>query len=420
MKKQLVLILIILSFNYANSQVQLTLEECYSKAYTNYPLIKQKQYIEQSKDYNVSNVWKGYLPQVTLNGQVTYQSDVTSLPISIPGIQIESLTKDQYKAYADVSQLIYDGGLVSTQADIQKSLADVEEQKVETELLKVKESVNQIYFGILSLDLQIKQLESVKNDLDESLAKLNASLENGIATKTNVDILKAEVLNVDQRFIELMSSRKAYLTMLGLLINSRLSDSTVLAIPPQEIIPAQVEINRPELKMFSYQINVIENQRGLTLAKILPKASLFFQGGYGKPTLDMLKNNFDWYYVAGLRLTWAISNLYTNSNENEINLLNKNIIDVQQETFSLNTNIAIEQQLIEINKLKELINIDEEIIELRTSVKESVKSQLENGVVTSSDYIRELNSEDRAKQNLAIHTIQLLMVQYKHKLTVGY
>jgi outer membrane protein TolC len=172
--------------------------------------------------------------------------------------------------------------------------------------------------------------------------------------------------------------------------------------------------------MFSYQINVIENQRGLTLAKILPKASLFFQGGYGKPTLDMLKNNFDWYYVAGLRLTWAISNLYTNSNENEINLLNKNIIDVQQETFSLNTNIAIEQQLIEINKLKELINVDEEIIELRTSVKESVKSQLENGVVTSSDYIRELNSEDRAKQNLAIHTIQLLMVQYKHKLTVGY
>ncbi|HCY75016.1 MAG TPA: transporter [Ignavibacteriales bacterium] len=420
MKKLFVLTLILLSFDYGYSQTRITLDECYSKAYANYPLIKQKEYVMQSKDYNVSNVWKGYLPQITINGQATYQSDVTSLPISLPGIKIESLTKDQYKAYADVSQVIYDGGMMSSQADIQKSLAKVDDQKLETELLKVKESVNQIYFGILSLDQQLKQIELIKNDLNESLSKLNASFENGIATKTNVDILKAEVLNTEQRFIELMSSRKAYLNMLSLFINSRLDDSTTFAIPPAENITSQSEINRPELKMFSYQRDMLENQRGLTIAKILPKASLFFQGGYGKPTLDMLKNDFDWYYIAGARLTWSLSNLYTQSNENELNELNKYIIDSQKETFLLNTNIAVEQQLIEINKLKELINVDKEIIDLRTSIKEAVRSQLENGVVTSSDYIRELNSEDRARQNLAIHTIQLLMVQYKYKLTIGY
>jgi len=120
-----------------------------------------------------------------------------------------------------------------------------------------------------------------------------------------------------------------------------------------------------------------------------------------------------------VRLTWPLSNLYTQGNEKEINELNEKMVDTQKETFILNTNVSIKQQLIEINKLKDLINVDKEIIALRTSVKEATKSQLENGVVTSSDFIRDLNSEDKAKQSLAIHTIQLLLAQYSYKITIG-
>lgn len=419
MKKLFLLTLLLLSLDLAKAQNQITLDECYSKARENYPLIKQKEYIAQSKDYSVSNVWKGYFPQITINGQATYQSDVTSLPISLPGIKIESLTKDQYKAYADVSQVVYDGGIMSSQVDIQNSIAEVDNQKLEIDLMNLKQRVNQIYFGILLLDEQLKQLQLVKKDLNEGLSKLSASYEYGTATKTNVDILKAELLNTEQRSIEMVASRKAYINMLSLLINSNLDENTNFEqpVPPDNL--QQQELNRPELKLFLSQKNMIENQGGLTFSKILPKASLFFQGGYGKPTLNMLKNDFDWYYIAGARLTWPISNLYTQGNENEINELNKKIIDSQKETFLLNTNISIKQQLIEINKLKDLINVDKEIIELRTSVKKATKSLLENGVATSSDFIRDLNSEDSAKQNLAIHTIQLLLAQYNYKLTIG-
>jgi outer membrane protein TolC len=419
MKNLSLIIMLLVSFGFAKAQNQITLEECYSKARENYPLIKQKEYIAQSKEYSVSNVWKGYFPQVTINGQATYQSDVTSIPISLPGIKIESLTKDQYKAYADVSQVIYDGGMMSSQADIQNSLAEVDDQKLEIELLKVKERVNQIYFGILLLDEQLKQIKLVKKDLNESLSKLTASFNNGVATKTNVDALKAEVLNTEQKYIEMISSRKAYINMLSLLINVSLDESTEFVQPQELIIISQEEINRPELKLYSYQQNMIENQNGLTFSKILPKASLFFQGGYGKPTLNMLDNQFDLYYITGAKLSWPLSNLYTQGNEKEINELNKKIIDSQKETFLLNTNVSIKQQLIEINKLRELIKVDKEIIELRTSIKDAAKSQLENGVLTSSDFIRELNSEDSAKQNMAIHTIQLLLTQYNYKITTG-
>lgn len=419
MKKLIIIILLLATSATVLPQTVLTLDKCYEKSRANFPLIKQKEYIAKSKEYSISNVWKGYFPQITISGQATYQSDVTSLPITLPGIKIEPLTNDQYKAVADVSQTIWDGGIMSAQADIQRSNADVDDEKIEIELLKVKDRINQIYFGILLLNKQLVQTELVKKDLNASFDKLTAAFANGTATKPNVDILKAELLKTDQREIELKSSRKSFIDMLGLLINKRLDETWKLEQPEIQNVYESNEINRPELKLYSSQENLIENQNGLTLAKILPKASLFFQGGYGKPTLNMLKNSFDLYYIAGARLTWSPSNLYTYENESEIIELNKKSVEAQKETFLLNTNLSLKQQIGEIDKLKDLIKIDKEIISIRTSVKEATRAQLENGVITSSDFIRELNAEDQAKQNLSIHTIQLLLAQQNYKLTIG-
>ena len=419
MKKLLIIPMFLLSVGFIKAQTTLTLDECYLKSRENYPLIKQKEYIAKTKDYTVSNVWNGYFPQITLNAQATYQSDVTSLPISIPGIKIDNLTKDQYKIVADVTQTIYDGGIMSSQSGFQKSLAEVDNQKLEIELLKVKDRVTQIYFGIILLDKQLTQIDFVKSDLQASLSKLNAALEYGTALKSHVDVLKAELLKTGQKEIELFSSRLAFIQMLGLLINQELNESTKLEEPSSNTFISDVEINRPELKLFSSQLNMIDNQDGLTISKILPKASLFFQGGYGKPTLNMLQNQFDWFYITGARLTLPLSNFYSYGNEKEINEISKKNIEAQKETFLLNTNITVKQQLQEIEKLKKLISVDKEIIDLRTSVKEAAKSQLENGVITSNDFIRELNAEDTAKQNLAIHTTQLLLAEYNYKITTG-
>ena len=419
MKRLLIISVFLLSGELVKPQTTLTLDECYNKSRDNYPLIIQKEYIVKSKDYTVSNIWNGYFPQITISGQATYQSDVTTLPISVPGITIDKLTKEQYKVVADVSQVIYDGGIMSFQSDFQNSLAEVDDQKLEIELLKVKESVNQIYFGILLLDAQLKQIGLLKNDLNESLLKLNAALENGTTIKSNVDVVRAELLKANQKEIELNSSRIAFIQMLGLLINQSLDESTKLEQPILNNFSSELEITRPELKLFSSQQNMITSQDGLTISKVLPKASLFFQGGYGKPGLNMLLNEFDWFYIAGVRLTLSLSNLYNYENEKEINELNKKNIEAQKQTFVLNTNISVKQHLQEIDKLKKLIAVDREIIDIRISVKESTIAQLENGVITSSDFIRELNAEDTAKQNLAIHTIQLLLAQYNYKITIG-
>jgi outer membrane protein TolC len=419
MKRLLFITLLLLSSELITPQSQLTLDDCYEKARINYPLIKQKDYIAKTKDYNVSNVWNGYFPQITISGQATYQSDVTQLPVAFPGIVIERLTQDQYKIFADVTQTIYDGGIMGSQSGIQESINEIDNQKIEVELLKVKERVNQIYLGVLLLDAQLIQIEFVLEDLNTSIAKLNAAYLNGTATKSDVDVLRAEHLKTEQRKIELISSRNTYLNMLALLINENINESTKLSTPSQINLLSGEDISRPELKLYSAQKSLIENQNGLTDSKIIPKANLFFQGGYSKPGLNVFKNDFAWYYITGIRFSWSLSNLYNYGNESEINQLNMQGIDVQTETFLLNTKITSNQQLQEIDKLKKLIDVDKSIIELRTSVKESAQAKLENGVITSNDYIRELNAEDNAKQNLEIHKIQLLLAQYNYKITTG-
>jgi outer membrane protein TolC len=419
MKILLLLTLLLLSFNFVKAQSQISLEECYEKARENYPLIKQKEYIEQSKDYNVNNVWKGYFPQITILGQATYQSDVTQVPAALPGIVIQRLSLDQYKVVADVTQTIYDGGIMSSQAGIQESFSEIDNQQIEIELLRVKERVNQIYLGVLLLDAQLTQLELVKDDLNASISKLDAAYKNGTATKSDVDVLRAELLKTEQRKIELNSSRISYINMLGLLINENLNESTNLSTPSQINYLKTDEIIRPELNLYSAQKNLIENQDGLITSKIIPKANLFFQGGYGRPGLNMFINDFAWYYIAGIRVSWSLSSLYTYGNEGEINQLNLQSIDAQTETFLLNTKITTNQQLQDIDKLNKMIEVDKSIIELRTSVKLAAESKLENGVITSNDYIQELNAEDTAKQNLEIHKIQLLLSQYNYKITTG-
>jgi outer membrane protein TolC len=418
MKRLLFITLLLINQDFIISQTQLTLEDCYEKARINYPLIKQKDYIAKTKDYSVSNIWNGYFPQITLLAQATYQSDVTEVPMPLPGVVIERLSKDQYKVAVDVTQTIYDGGVISSQAGLQESISEIDDQKIEIELLKIKERVNQIYLGILLIEAQLNQIDLVINDLNASISKLDAAYANGTATKSDVDVLRAELLKTEQRKIELNSSRLSYINMLGLLINESLNESTIFSTPSQINFLAE-EITRPELKLYSAQKNLIENQDGITVSKIIPKANLFFQGGYGKPGLNMFVNDFDWYYITGIRFSWSLSNLYSYGNESEINQLNLQSIDAQTETFLLNTKITTNQQLQEIDKLKKLIEVDKSIIDLRTSVKESAKAKLENGVITSSDYVRDLNAEDNAKQNLEIHKVQLLLAQYNYKITMG-
>ncbi|MBX2942511.1 MAG: TolC family protein [Cyclobacteriaceae bacterium] len=403
----------------AQAQSPLTIEKCYERAHNNYPLIKQKQLIEQSKEYSIANVRSGYLPQISINAQATYQSDVTQVPIAAPGFDIEPLSKDQYKFYGEISQSLYDGGAIKGQKLLMETNARIDDQKLEVELYKIKERINQLFFGILLVDEQTAQIRLLQNDLERNITRVESAVRNGIAYKMSIDLLRAEYLKATQRIIETQSMRQAYVTMLGYFINLPLDDNTVFEKPVVLSFEDQPILTRPELTLFNYQSELLGAQYELGKTKTLPRVGLFLQGGYGKPALNMLKNEFDTYYLGGVRLNWSLSGFYNTKRDEQIRDLNLQQVNAQMETFEFNTTLLTTQQKQELNKLNKLIEVDDKIIALRTSIKTMAEAQQENGVITTNDYLRELNAEDQAKQNRLLHEMQLLMALYAYQNTIG-
>lgn len=414
--KIVVAFFMLISFRPSAAQ-QLTIEECYDKARQNYPLIKQKELVAKSKEFTINNVKSGLLPQISLNGQASYQSDVTRLPGG--SSLVEPLSKDQYKIYVDVNQSIYDGGVVKRNSALQETASQVEDQKIEVELYKIKERINQIYFGALLINEQLAQTELVKKDIETSLLKMESAIRNGTAFRTNADILQAELLRNDQRAVELKAGRKSYLDMLGMFIHQSLNESATLQKPQTLIVQNEPVISRPEISLYNYQSQLYAAQQQLNNTRVAPRVSLFAQGGYGRPGLNMLLNQFDTYYIGGLRFSWNLGGYYNAHRDKQILDLNLQSVNQQTETFLFNTQLSWQQQNNDLSKLRELIQIDEKLIELRVRIKNTAKSQLDNGVITANDYLRELNAEDQAKQNLSVHQIQLLMTQYSQQLTTG-
>jgi outer membrane protein TolC len=396
----------------------LTLEKSYALAEQNYPVIKQRDLVRQTTQLSVENLSKGYLPQISLSGQATYQSDVTKIDVSFPGFNFNPPTKDQYKVVADVNQLIYDGGVIRQQKVSQQLNEEVEEQKVEVELYKLKDRINQIYLSVLYLEDQLRQSELVKQDLQTGIKQVEAQVNNGAVLKSNLNVLKAQLLQADQRTIELRASRKGLLMTLGLFLNQSLNESTILQRPFSPLVTDK-NIARPELKLYNNQSKQLEQQTKLIQARNLPKTSLFVQGGYGKPGLNLLKNDFSFYYVGGVRVNWPLGGLYTQKREKELIKVNQKIVDIQKETFLLNTNTQLAQQQSEIDKFNQLVQTDQAIIDLRLEVKEAARAQLQNGVITANDYLREVNAEDQSRQSLITHQIQLLEAQINYQTTLG-
>jgi outer membrane protein TolC len=418
--------LLILAINFQVSSQTVTglsIDSCYLKARRNFPIVKQFGLIEKTKNYSLDNVSKGYLPQVTIGGQATYQSDVTqpTLNSSLPGggttPLFETISKDQYKIYGEAVQPITELFTLSNQKDLVEKNSEIEKQKLEVELYRLRERIDQVFFGMLLIDQQISQVELMKKDIQTGIDKTNAAIANGITLKSNLYLLQAEMLKADQRTIELQAARKSYADVLSLFIAEPITESTIIEKP--ELPKFSAVISRPEIEMYEIQKQVFDIQGNIVNARNLPRFSLFLQSGVGRPALNMLSNDFDFYYLGGLRLNWSLSSFYTSRKEKEILGFNQSSMDIQKETFLFNTNLTVKQQFNEAAKIESLIQTDSEIIKLRENIKTIAQSQLANGVISVNDYVSFVNAEDQARQNLLLHQTQLLMVLYNNRTTTG-
>lgn len=409
--------------SYAPCFAQLSIEACYEKARANYPLIKQYGLIEKTKEYNLSNAAKGYLPQVTFSAQATYQSDVTEIPIDLDaigltGVKIPSVSQDQYKMELALSQTLWDGGAIRSERKALRTQAEVDQRDMDVNMYTINERVNQLYFGVLLADAQLEQNKVLQAELRRSCEQVSSYIKNGIAQQSDLDAIRVDLLKAKQTEAQFEHTKRAYREMLSRLIGEEIGEETRL-VKPEAVRPLTKENNRPELELYQAQIRNLRAQDSRITAGMMPKLGLFVTGGYGKPGLDMFEDKFKAYYLAGVKLSWNLGSLYTVKDDRRKIQTSIRAIETQRETFLFNTSLDVAQRDASIDKYVAQLRYDDEIIALRGSVRRASEAKMANGTLSGTDLTRDIHAEQSAIQDKILHEIELLMAIYNLRYAIN-
>jgi len=420
MKKQFLLWIAIFLGCFTWAQETVTLELCTAKAIENYPLIRQKELYPESHDLKIQNLNKNYLPQLNVNGQASYQSDVTKTPIqNIPGVKFPTVSKDWYKMTLDVNQVIYDGSATGRQKYVEDISLEIDKQSVEVELYQLKDRIHQVYFNILLLRENKKVLKLYYDNLNSKLNDVESGVKNGTILSSNADVLKAEIIKSEQAIAETVITLASFIAMMNEFTGLSLNESSGFEVPAVDLTIGVFQNNRPEYSMFSLQQNKIDATKKLLGSSLLPRLSAFGQAGYGRPGYDMLLDKFDDFYMIGARLSWKPWDWNHSRKEKEVLSIQNEIISTQKETFDKNLKIDLENKSAEIRKVEEMIERDQKIIELREKISKASSSQLDNGIITATQYLGELTAESNARLDLESHKIMLVRAKLAYKTTLG-
>ena len=404
---------------FAQTTSGITLEKCFQLAEANYPLAAQKGILQSISDEQISRINAFWQPQATVNAQATYQSDVTHVPISFPGIDIPVLSKDQYKATLDVTQTLYDGGVTKQQRTMQQLSTAVETEKIDVDLYKLREKVSQLYFAVLIADKNIELIKTLQSELATQKDKLVAAQQFGTASSFQTDQLQAEIFKADQRLIEVQSAKTAAMNMLSQLTGINISASDAFATPEFTAQLSDTINERPELKLIQLQQDLLQQQSDFASEATLPKVALFAQGGYGKPGLNFLDDAFKFYYIGGIKFSYSLWNGNTKKYDAAIAQLNRQTLDLNRNAFLQSGNIQTAQYRSDIQKYEQLIASDTGIVALKQKLKAGATAQLDNGTLSAKDYISYVNDETEAKITMATHQMQLLSAQLNYLITLG-
>lgn len=402
----------------AFSQETLTLEACYALAEKNYPLAKQKELLEEKINSEIRVLEKEKLPKLHLNAQATYQSDVIKFPLQIPNSTVEPPNKDQYRATIDANQLIYNGGNIAANTRFKTAELATQQQQVAVNLYTLKSRINQNYFNVLLFQEQEKLLLSKMKELNARLKEVNTGVKYGAVLPASLQILNAEQLKLEQQISQTNFDRKKALNNLSLLLSQNI-DTNITLSNPAILVSSEIDSQRPELELFDLQETQLESSKEVISKSNYPKVFGFAQAGYGNPGLNMLDNSFQDFYMVGLKLNWNVFDWGKTKEQKQAVDISKEIVTTEKETFVLNNEMQQKEAESDINKYESMLQKDAKIIALREKVLQATTSQLQNGTITSSEYITELNNLYEAKIDQQLHKIQLSLAKANYKVIKG-
>lgn len=391
------------------AQESLSLFECHQMAIENAPRLRDREIIQEIGELKTEQAGTNWYPTLDLNGKVSYQSDVVTITLANENVPVKfpEVPHDQYGFNLDISQTIYDGGITKQLKNYEQAANAADIQQVEVDLYGLKGKVNQYFFAILSLQENRKNLEVHQENIMARQKQVKMAIEHGTMLETEFKVLEVEVLKVKQSMLEVESRKKSYLDALQVLCGELFGEEAVLENPVFESVGNQ-EAARPEHRLFDLKDASMEAGKELIEKQRLPVLFAYGQTGYGKPGYNMMSGQWDFYYMVGAGLRWNIWDWNSSSRDRQLIEKQQVILKNQRSTFDRELESLIVQEEAKIEQYKKSIQLEEEVLSLQEEISADAALRLENGTITATDYITELNKESISRINLAMHQVNLM------------
>jgi outer membrane protein TolC len=405
----------LMSFSVASlgQRTELSLKEAYMLMDAQYPLLKSAELVAEIGEKEITRVSKNALPSISLKGDAKYQSETPHLDLPQGAVLPFEIDLPLYsaKSYLELNYFLYDGGLVKAQKNTMRIQNQIEIQNIEVERYKLKDRINQLFLNINFLELQAELLTNSKNTLTAQKNRIKAGVEEGAVLPSELGRITVKELELSSLKSNVEYKRNELLFTLSYFLGVDLSDSINLIIPAYSISELDV-IRRPELMVLSKQKEALEVSKDFYSAMRKPKVAAFAQGGYGYPNpLNFFDNTTSSYGIIGLQLKWNLIDWGTTKTDQEILSLKQGILQNKEETLLYNISSEESTFISEVERLNQLMINDDKIIKLQAEILEQTSSQLEEEVVTVSEYTAQFNTLLTAKQNKLIHQIELQKLQ---------
>jgi len=414
-----ILLLVLSSPLFSQSVTVIRLDTCYARAVNNYPLIRQYGLIEKTKEYTLTNANRNYLPQLSITGIGAYI--ISGLPsISMPNSPPPEEHDFQFIGIGQLNQTIWDGGATRVQKEVAGAQADLDRASIEVSLFQLRERINQLYFGILVIDEQLKQLDILLENLNRSLNRVRLTTDNGLTYQPDVDQVQAEILSVNQRKTEFRYTRQGFVDMLALMTGMPLADTVQLAIPA--ILPSFSALpnNRPELRLYDSQTKLADAGVSFDRVTLMPKFGALAAGILIEPGMSFGTETMNSLAIAGISLSWSTAGFNTYWTNKKLHQVKLEKIANQKETFLFNNSVELKKESREVEKYREIIQTDMEIVSLKNRIREAYQLKYDNGFCSMNDLITSMNKESEARCNQALHHIQLLLSMYAYQTQTGH
>lgn len=397
-------------------RAQLTLDRCLTLAEKNYPLISNYDIVSRTADINLSDINRGWLPAIMIGAQATAQNVVPEFPESLSGVLSQmgaapkGMGKLQYRASVDVQQPVWDGGESAARRRTERAAEAENRAELDVRMYEVREKVENIFFGILLTDSRVARMEQTLRQLEANHDRLKAMFTDGVAMRSDVDMIEAQILKLRQQIIEARGASRSYRDVLAIYIGVPVNDEPL--VRPTITIPADTTVHRPELQLFDSRINRIEALGRMTDVSLRPRISFFAQAYYGYPGFNyfksIMKRDISLNAMAGVKLTWNISAFYTASSRRRSTSLSRSRVETERDIFLFGIRLLRASQSQSIRTLQQVTADDTRIIELYANVRKAAEVRLENGVIDVTDLITKIADENTARLDASYHEIRLL------------